>query len=147
MHEAVKDRHSARTEQKHLQRGKSEVYQIQYLGGLTDTRNELSDDGTRHFCLHYVHRGSGFLRDYRHHKNDNTHSADPVGKAAPKQSAVAERLNIADNGCTGGSKTARRLKKSVDIRRYFPRNDKRKRADARQHEPRKRNYHKAVPRI
>ena len=85
----------------------------------------------------------GNIRQYCHNENDYSHTADPVGKAAPKKCSVGKHLNIGYNRRAGGGKAADDFKKCVGIGGDGTGEHKRHGTDQGQHYPGKGYYYKA----
>ena len=135
MNQRVKQRHTARTEQHGFQYRHSEVNSVQNLRTVTQFAGNLAAGRAGDLGAHQVHGAAVRHRQHRHRKNKNAHAAYPVGKAAPEQDAVAQRLNIGQNCGAGGCKAGHCLKKGVYKGRNLAGNHKRQRAENRHQHP------------
>ena len=80
-------------------------------------------------------------------KDQNTHTADPVRKAAPEQHTVTHGFHIAQDAGAGGSKAGYRFKKGIHKKRDIAADDKRQRTEHGHQHPGQCNDHKTLARI
>ena len=144
MNESVKQRHTARAEQNRLDDGHHEVDRVQNLRAVAQFAGNFAAGRAGDLGAHQVHGTAIGHGQHGHGKDQHAHAADPVGKAAPEQRAVAQRLDVGQN-CRACRRKARdRLKKSIDKGRYLAGDDKRQCAENRHQHPDKRHDGQAV---
>ena len=143
VYHAVKQAHAAQKQENDLQRRQGRVDNVESAGGVLGFGHQLIHCGPGHLRLENV---DGAVRGVHqhHHEHQYAHAADPVGKAAPKQHAPAQRLHIRQYRGPGGGKAADRLEKGVDIGGDLLRKHKRQRPDGGQHDPGQSHDHKSV---
>ena len=114
--ETVKKRHARDEEQYDLCDGHTEVDHIEDHGGVADLGNKLSHDRARALRPHHMHLTAHSPLTHGHYgedKDDDAHTADPVGKASPEEAGMAERFNICQDTGSCGRKTGNRLEKRI----------------------------------
>ena len=95
MGHCFKGRHTAQQQQQDLDQRQSDINDIQDAGGIAQTRYQLAHRGAGALGPHQVDVAAAVQRHHRQHKHQNTHTADPVGEAAPEQGYMAQGLHIA----------------------------------------------------
>ena len=135
VNERVKQWHTARAEHDRLDNGHGEIDGVEDFGAVAQFARDLAAGRAGDLSAHQVHGAAVRHGQHRHRKNKNAHTADPVGKAAPEQDTVAQRLNIGQNRGAGGRKARNHLKKGVHKGRDLAGDDKGKRTENRQQHP------------
>ena len=145
--ERIKDRHTARQIEEDLDDGQREIDRVEDLRRVGHPRHHLRHGRAGAFRAEQMDALPALEPQDRHHEHQNAHAADPVRKAAPEQHAVAQRLDVRQDGRAGRREAGDHLKHRVEIRRDLARQRERHRADQRQHNPAQRHGHKAVARV
>ena len=133
--ECVEQGHSHNKENDNLHDGDSQVDAVQYFGSFLHAGHELAHSRARALCAHEVHVVAARHGKHGQDKDDDAHAADPVRKASPEQSRVAERLYVGENTRSGGRKARYRLKERVGEARNVLCDDQRDRSQYRQDDP------------
>ena len=94
---------------------KSDVYQVKYKGRGADFRYKLANGWPGAFCLHNVHIMSAAEGKECHNKYQNSHSSDPMCEASPYQYGSGKRLDLAEDGSSGGRESGYGFKKGIYI--------------------------------
>ena len=89
MAQAVEQRHASRQQKHHLDGAHGDVQQVQNSRRVPESGHDLTHGGTGHLGPHDMHVAVVLGRHDGHHKDDDAHTADPVGKAPPEQHALA----------------------------------------------------------
>ncbi len=91
----------------------ADVNQVQHSGGIHHLGAQLANGRAGAFCPHQVHvRTAGHL-NHRQQEHQNTHAAQPVGKAAPEQHTVGQGFYITENTGAGGGEAGNGFKERV----------------------------------
>ena len=83
MHQCVKQGHFAAYQEDDFHCGEKNINQIENTRGLFGPRHQLAYNGTGHFRPQYVNGAIRNRGNDGHNKDKHTHTAHPVGKAAP----------------------------------------------------------------
>ena len=110
---AVIQGHTGQLQQCDLSQRHNAVHGVQDLGGLGLLGHQLGEDGAGSFRLGQVVGADAQGGQKRRGQHQHAHAAQPVGEGSPEQNAVGHRLNIGQNGGTGGGETGDGLKKAV----------------------------------
>ena len=112
--DGIKQRHAAKQQEENLNNCQDNVNHVQNFCSGFYLRNQTGNGGTRAFCLHQVHMAAACEGNQSQQKDQNTHTADPVRKAAPEQQTVRKRFHVCQNACTGCCKAGNGFKQRID---------------------------------
>ena len=141
--DGVKQGHSGQQQRNKFQQRQHDVDQIQDLYAVPYPRDDFIHGRAGHFRPQDMHGAVRRLGRNDGHKNQDSHTADPVGKAAPEMHGMAQDFHIGQQRGPGGGKTAYRFKKSIDIPGNGAAEIKGQRTDQRKGQPRQRHDDKA----
>ena len=142
--QAVKQGHPPQAQQHNLGSRHGDVDTVENAGGLA------------HIGHHFGHGGAGAFRPQkvvglaahvhqRQHEHQNTHAAQPVGKATPEKYSIVQRLHIREDAGAGGGKAGNRLKHGVQVAGNLPGQRKGHRADEGDDNPRQSRKNESFP--
>ena len=116
VHQRIVQVEAAAQKGDHHQNRQPAVDGVEYLGVVGHPGHQLVRGGTRGLRPHQVDRARAHLGDQRQRQHQHAHAAGPVGKAAPEQKALGQRLHVPDDGRAGGGEAGHRLKEAVHQR-------------------------------
>ena len=145
--DCIKQRHAREQEKDDLRDGECEVDRVQYFGRVPHARHKLAHGGPRALRAHETHVVSAGHGKDRKNKDDDAHTSDPVGKAAPEQAGVAERLHVAEYTRSRRCKAGGGLKDRVGEVRYIARRNKGERPQDTENEPAQTDDRESLPGI
>ena len=131
MNDSIIQIHSAKHKEDHFRDRQNKIHLIQQFCRMTNFRNEFIHLRSRHFGPHKRHRIIRIKRSDHHHKNEHSHSADPMCKAPPEIHSFRKSLYILQNSRSGRRKTGNRFKNRINIIRNTIRQKERKRSEQR----------------
>ena len=114
MHHAVVPGHSGCTQAEDLNEGEGAVDAIEDFGGLAGLWYQLGDDRTGGLGFHQVQRPGAHGGEQGDGQYQHPHTAQPVGKGAPKKKTFGQRFNDCENRGACSGETGDRLKEAVD---------------------------------
>ena len=94
MIDGVEKRHPSKIKTKRFDQGKTQIDQPKSFGGVCNSRMELVIPGTGSFGGEQLHPSDSQKRKDGNGQNNDSHSPDPMGCAAPKKDAFGHRFNI-----------------------------------------------------
>ena len=145
--QCLKHSHATKHQENHFQHGHAQIQSIQNGSSILNMGNQFIYGRTRAFRFHQVHGRAPQHRKYCHNKHKYTHTAYPVGKAAPEQAGMGQRFHIRQYAGSCGGKSGNGLKQCIHIVRNIAGHHKGKCTKNGKHNPAKGNNNEAVPGI
>ena len=96
----VKSLHTAQPKEPNLCEGHDDIHHPHALGRTGNARAEFLITDTRHLSRIKLHAAQTEHRQHRNTQHDNTHTANPLAEAAPKENAVREDFYIVEDCST-----------------------------------------------
>ena len=93
----IKQRHPARQQKNNLHDSHKNVNAVQSLCRGTHRRGKTSDRRSRALRLHQIHMRTARQFQQRKQKDQNSHTANPVGKTSPKQDTFWQRFHLTEH--------------------------------------------------